>query len=96
MASIFIYNVLMVMHIPVHIHILKGDKHFYTNYFDVGKEPCTSTCIWKMAEKKDKEYYTIFVVIRKDGSTFHVGIGQVKNGSLYLRYGSSSEKTTVN
>ena len=34
--------------------------------------------------------------IRKYGSTSYVGIGQVKNGRLYFRYGSSSEKTTAN
>ena len=34
--------------------------------------------------------------IRKYGSTFYVWIGQVKNGHLYLRFGSSSEKTTAN
>ena len=32
------------------------------------------------------------VNIRKYGSTFYVGIGQIKNGHLYLRYGSSFEK----
>ena len=35
------------------------------------------------------------VCIRKYGSTFYVGIGQVKNGHLYLRYGSNSEKNTA-
>ena len=33
--------------------------------------------------------------IRKYGSIFYVRMGQVKNGHLYLRYGSISEKTTV-
>ena len=34
-------------------------------------------------------------VIRQYGNTLYVGIGQVKNDCLYLRYGSSSEKTTT-
>ena len=33
--------------------------------------------------------------IRKYGSIFYVGIGQVINGCLYLRYGSRFEKTTA-
>ena len=33
--------------------------------------------------------------IRKCDSTFYVVIGQVKNGHLYLRYGSNYEKTTA-
>ena len=33
--------------------------------------------------------------IKKYGSAFYVGIGQVKNGHLYLRYGSNSKKTTA-
>ena len=31
--------------------------------------------------------------IRNYGSTYNVGMSQVKNGHLYLRYGSSSENT---
>ena len=33
--------------------------------------------------------------IREYGNTLYVGTSQVKNGRLYLRYGSSSEKTTA-
>ena len=36
-----------------------------------------------------------YLSIRKYDSTFYVGIGHVKNSCLYLRYGSSSEKTTA-
>ena len=35
-------------------------------------------------------------IIRKYDSTFYEGMGQVKNGHLYLRYESSSKKTTTN
>ena len=37
----------------------------------------------------------LYCTIRKYGNTFSVGISKVKNGRLYLRYRSSSEKTTA-
>ena len=40
-------------------------------------------------------YEDQWTLIKKYGSTSYVGIDQVKNGRLYLRYGSSSEKTTA-
>ena len=43
----------------------------------------------------DEEDFDRILGIKKYGSTSYVGIGQVKNGHLYLKYGSSSEKTTA-
>ena len=38
---------------------------------------------------------SVVVLIGKYGSTFYVGMGQVQNGHLYLRYASSSVITTA-
>ena len=44
----------------------------------------------------DKCKYTVYIYIRKYGSIFYVRMGQIQNGHLYLiKYGNSSEKTTV-
>ena len=53
------------------------------------------TRMWKIDLGKGSELPHHTHYIKKYGSTFYVGIGRVKNGCLYLKYGSSPEKTTA-
>ena len=73
---------------------------FFTKYMYTSKLPPTlhtnSNChqtAWKFlwSHPLSRPQHLI-----KYSSTFYVGIGQVKNGRLYLRYGNSSEKATAN
>ena len=70
------------------------------NWVVIGKCSLRSVCLTRMVFllKKEEKFEDVLNMkyITKYGNTLYVWIGQVKNGRLYLRYGSSSEKVTAN